>query len=300
MSEAKRDQGFAMKVGSCYDCFVPNGNGVVVILVMTDETRSIYMKRFVSFVLSAALCAGSVFAQDAVAIMKTAKDRIQADTISRRSRMVISAKNGGTTERVIDQYSKDAANGYARAVIVFQSPTTVKGTRFLTMDNASGKSDQWIFLPALGKVRRIASSESGGSFMGTDFSYDDMALLDRDVGLDTHSVLPEETLNGAACYVIQSAPKNADFQYAKMISWIDKANYRVYKRELYNKRGALEKVMEVSSYKDVQGRDTPTQTKVSTLSAGTATTIHIDIIKYDEPIPEGVFTPTYLETGRVR
>jgi hypothetical protein len=246
------------------------------------------------------LCAGSILAQDAVSIMQTAKDRVQSDTVSSRSRMVITAKNGGTTERVIDQYAKDAPNGYARAVIVFQSPATVKGTRFLTMDNAAGKSDQWIFLPALGKVRRIASSESGGSFMGTDFSYDDMSLMDRDITEDTHTVLREETLNGVACYVIQSIPKDSDFQYAKTLTWIDKTNYRTYKVELYNKHGAVEKLMEMSGYRDIQGRDTATQTKVSTLAAGTSTTIYMDIIKYDDPIPEGVFTTAYLETGRAR
>jgi hypothetical protein len=213
--------------------------------------------------------------------------------------MVITAKNGDTTERVIDQYAKDDAKGRARAVIVFQSPATVKGTRFLTMDNDKGKSDQWIFLPGIGKVRRIASSESGGSFMGTDFSYDDMSLMSRDVGEDTHTILREEPLNGAACYVIQSVPKKpVDFQYTKTVSWIDKSSSRIYKIELYNKRGEIEKLMATSAYKNVQGRDTPTQTKVSTIAAGTSTTIYMDIIKYDDPIPESVFTTAYLETGR--
>jgi outer membrane lipoprotein-sorting protein len=258
------------------------------------------MKKVVLFILSASLCTGLVFAQNAASIMQAAKDRIQSETMSSRSRMVITAKNGSTTERVIDQYSKDGANGYARSVIVFQSPATVKGTRFLTMDNASGKSDQWIFLPGIGKVRRIASSESGGNFMGTDFSYDDMSSMDRDTALDTHTILREETLNGAACYVIQSVPQDTDFQYSKTASWIDKSNYRIYKREMYNKRGAVEKVMEMSGYKDIQGRDTPTQTKVSTVAAGTSTTIYMDIVKYDDPIPEGVFTTAYLETRRAR
>jgi ABC-type phosphate/phosphonate transport system substrate-binding protein len=80
------------------------------------------MKKIALFVLSAALCGGAVFAQDAAAIVQAAKDRIQSDTMSTRSRMVITARNGSTTERVIDQYSKDGANGYARAVVVFQSP----------------------------------------------------------------------------------------------------------------------------------------------------------------------------------
>jgi hypothetical protein len=219
--------------------------------------------------------------------------------------MVITAKNGSTTERLIDQYSKplktaDDAKGRARALIVFQNPATVKGTRFLTMDNASGKSDQWIFLPALGKVRRIAASESGGSFMGTDFSYDDMSLMDRDLDLDVHTLLREESLNGASCYVIQSVPKDGGFPYSKTVSWIDKANYRIYRSEMYDRRGNLEKAMEMSGYRDIQGRDTPTETKVSTLAAGTSTTIYMDIIKYDDPIPEGVFSTAYLETGRLR
>jgi outer membrane lipoprotein-sorting protein len=224
------------------------------------------MKRIALFILSAALCVGSVFAQDisaqsAVGIMLAAKDRIRSDTMSSRSRMVITAKNGSTTERAIDQYLKDAANGYARAVIVFQNPATVKGTHFLTKDNASDKSDQWIFLPALGKVRRIASSESGSNFMGTDFSYDDMSSMDRDVGLDTHTILREEALDGNTCYVIQSVPKDKDYQYSKTVSWIDKSNYRTYKREMYSRRGTAEKAMEISGYQDIQGRDAPTQIK---------------------------------------
>ena len=246
------------------------------------------------------LTAAFVHAQDGAGIMQAAKDRIRSDTMSSRSRMVITAKNGSTTERVIDQYSKEGADGYTRSVIVFQSPATVKGTRFLTIDKASGTSDQWIFLPGIGKVRRIAASESGGSFMGTDFSYDDMSILDRDLELDAHTILREEELEGSACYVIQSLPRDKNFSYSKSVSWIDKANYRIYRREMYNRRDALEKVMEMSGYRDVQGRDTPTLTKISTPAAGTSTTIFIDIIKYDDPIPEGVFTTAYLETGRVR
>jgi outer membrane lipoprotein-sorting protein len=257
------------------------------------------MKKLMLF---GALIFSAVFvrAQDATGIMQAAKDRIQADTMSSRSRMVITAKNGSTTERVIDQYSKDGAKGRARSVIVFQSPATVRGTRFLTMDNDAGKSDQWIFLPGIGKVRRIAASESGGSFMGTDFSYDDMSLMDRELDLDTHRILREETLDGNVCYVIESIPRDKNFSYSKSVSWIDRANYRIYRREMYGRRGGLEKVMELSGYRDVQGRDTPAQTKVSTPAAGTSTTVYMDIIKYDEPIPEGVFTTAYLETGRVR
>lgn len=262
------------------------------------------MKQIGVFVTMLTAFTFAVKAQDAAVVMQSARDRIQSGAMSSRSRMVITARNGSTTERVMDQYSKDDANGNSRALIQFQSPATVKGTRFLMIDSASGKTDQWIFLPGLGKVRRIAASESGGSFMGSDFSYDDMSMMSRNAGDDTHSILREETITvddqSAACYVIQSVPKDSDFAYSKTVSWVAKSNYRIYKTELYNKRGAVEKIMEISSFRDVQGHDTAAQTKVSTVAAGTSTIIYMDIIKYDDSIPEGVFTTSYLETGRVR
>jgi outer membrane lipoprotein-sorting protein len=254
------------------------------------------MKRI--YVLAALLLGATfLYAQDAASIVHSARNRIQSKTISSRSRMVITAKNGSTSERVIDQYSKDGANG-GRTVIVFQSPANVAGTRFLTMDSASGGTDQWIFLPALGKVRRIAASESGGSFMGTDFSYDDISSVDRDASLDNHTLLREEIFNGSACYVIESIPKDSSFQYSKTVSWIDKEKLLNYKIELYNRRGEMVKTMEMADFKDVQGRLTPMQTKVSTVGAGTSTTIFMVIIKYDDPIPDGAFTTAFLETGR--
>jgi outer membrane lipoprotein-sorting protein len=262
-------------------------------------TKEYEMKRAALFV-SLVLGAVSLFAQDAESIVRASRDRISADTVSSRSRMVITAKNGSTTERILDQYSKDDTQGNERMMIVFQNPASVKGTRFLTIDKKSGDSDRWIFLPSLGKLRRIAASESGSSFMGTDFSYDDMSLMNREAEEDTHSILREETLNGVSCYVIQSIPRESDFPYSKIISWIGKGDGISYKSEMYDKRGALAKTMESGALKNVQGRLTPTRTTVRTVNAGTSTTIYIDIIKYDDPVPEGVFTTAYLETGRVR
>ncbi|MCL2184849.1 MAG: outer membrane lipoprotein-sorting protein [Treponema sp.] len=261
------------------------------------------MKRnlLIALFLLGAICLyapAALTAQDAITVMTAAKNRVTSDTVSSRSRMVITARDGRQTEMLIDQYSKDGPNG-ARTVIVFQRPANTAGTRFLTMDNASGGSDQWIFLPSLNRVRRIAATESGGSFMGTDFSFDDISSMDRDISLDNHTLLREETINGRPCHVIQSVPKT-NYQYSKTITWVDKENYLIYKAEMYNQRNEVVKVMEMSDYKDVQGRLSPMQTKISTVAAGTSTTIFMEIMKYDDPIPDSVFTTAYLETGRAR
>ncbi|MDR1956371.1 MAG: outer membrane lipoprotein-sorting protein [Treponema sp.] len=255
------------------------------------------MKRIMLVVWGVAVSVALAGAQDAAALVRDSRDRIQADTISTRSRMVLTAKDGTTSERLIDQFSKEGPKGN-RTIIVFQRPAGVAGTRFLTMENPGSPADRWIFLPSLGKVRRIAASEGSGSFMGTDLSYDDVSSADRDVDLDTHSLVREETLNGNACYVIESVPRDRSYQYSRMMQWIDKNTRVNHKIELYDRRGTLVKALEILELKEVQGRLSPMVTKMSTLGAGTSTTIYTDILKYDDPLPEGVFTVKFLETGR--
>jgi outer membrane lipoprotein-sorting protein len=259
------------------------------------------MKRMIALTIVILAGTAAVFAQDAAAIVRSSRDRITADTVSTRSRMVITGKDGTTSERLIDQYSKKGPNG-DRTIIVFQRPASVAGTRFLTMENSGGSEDRWIFLPTLGKVRRIAASEGSGSFMGTDFSYDDISSASRDAGLDNHTLLKEETYNGKACYVIESRPLNTSYQYSRMVQWIDKDSKIVYKIELYDRRNTNSpvKIAEMKEVKEIQGRLSPTMTTMTTTGAGTSTTIYMDILKYDDPIPEGVFTTAYLETGRSR
>jgi hypothetical protein len=244
----------------------------------------------------------TLFAQNAPKtaeeIVRSSRDRIKATTFSTRSKMTITAKNGTSSERVVDQYSKDGPKG-ARAMIVFQSPASVAGTRFLTMENSGSADDRWIYMPGIGKVRRIAASEGSGSFLGTDFSFDDISSANRGAGDDTHTILREEEYGGTTCYVIQSVPKDSSYQYSKMIQWITKDNLITSKIELYDKKNTLVKTAEMSGIKNIQGRLTVTVTKMTTHAAGTSTTITNEITKYDDPIPEKVFTVEFLETGRI-
>jgi len=256
-------------------------------------------RKFIFAFIIVVLSAGLASAQEtALSIVEKSRNRIKADTVSTRSKMILTAKNGTVTERTLDQYSKKDTRGNNRAVIVFQDPALVKGTRFLTIENPGRDNDQWIFLPSLGKVRRIAASEGSGSFMGTDFSYDDISSADRNADLDNHKILREEKFRERDCYVIESIPKDSNYQYSKMIQWIDKGNYVTYKIELYDKRGNQVKLLEILELRDVQGRLAPMITKMTTLAAGTSTSLNVGILKYDDPIPDGVFTTNFLETGR--
>jgi outer membrane lipoprotein-sorting protein len=243
--------------------------------------------------------AGFASAQEtALSVVEKSRNRIKAETTSTRSKMIITAKNGTTTELFMDQYSKKDSRGNNRAIIVFQNPASVRGTRFLTMENQGKDNDQWIFLPSLAKVRRIAASEGSGSFMGTDFSYDDISSADRKADLDNHRILREENYQGKDCYVIESTPKDSNYQYSRMIQWIDKNVFTAYKVELYDKRGAQVKLLEILGYREVQGRLSAMVTRMTSLAVGTSSSLNVELLKYDDPIPEAVFTTNYLETGR--
>ena len=255
-------------------------------------------KKFFAVFIFFALVTVAASSQDAASIIEQSRNRIKADTISTRSRMIITAKNGTVTERVMDQYSKKDAQGNARAVIVFQEPASVRGSRFLTMENPGREKDQWIFLPSLGKIRRIAASEGSGSFMGSDFSYDDISSADRKTDLDNHKILRTEKLNGKDCHVIESASKDQNYQYSKMIQWIDAGSYVIYRIELYDRKGSQVKLLEIPEYRETQGRLAPYQTKMTSLAEGTSTSLIVVNLKYDDPIPESVFTTKFLETGR--
>jgi outer membrane lipoprotein-sorting protein len=237
-------------------------------------------------------------AQDALSIVRASRDRISVETVSTRSKMILKDKNGSVSERMIDQYSKDGPKGH-RAVIVFQQPASIKGVRFLTMENPGNADDRWIYLPALGgEPNRIGASDGSKSFQGTDFSNDDISSASRNANLDNHALLREENLNGKACHVIQSVPKDASYQYSKMIQWIDKANKVTMKVELYNKSGVLIKILEILKLEEVQGKLTIMSTRMTTVADKTSTTINVEKIQYNAAIPETVFTKEFLKTGK--
>lgn len=243
------------------------------------------------------LAVTGLYAQDANEIVRKSRNRISYASKSTRSRMVILDKAGNATERIVDQYTVEKA-GETKKMFVFQKPASVANTRFLTVTSADKTENRWIFLPALGKIRRISSGEGSGSFLGTDLSYDDISATDRNPDLDTHVLIKEETVNGKNCYVVESKPMDPGYQYSRMVSWIEKETLLTIRGEFFDNKGALSKVMEMLSAKSQQDRLTPVEVKMSTVSAGTSTTIFTDIVKYDEAIPDGVFTQKFLETGR--
>lgn len=240
-----------------------------------------------------------VFTQTAEEIIKSAKTQMNISSMGTRAKMQIQNAGKTLSVLVIDQYSSKDKNGLQRTFIEFKEPANARGTRFLMLEQKNGMMDQRIFLPALGKVRRIsAGAEDNESFMGTDFSYSDISFITRDTDLDTFKMLKEETLDGKKCNVIEAVSKDGNYPYSKTLIWAEKGNNLFWKAEFYDKKGQPVKIIELSGYKKIQNIMTPTITKLTTVAAGTSTIIELEKIKYNMNIPERVFTTRYLETGK--
>jgi len=140
-----------------------------------------------------------------------------------------------------------------KSLITFESPLDVKGTASLTYTHKTGDDDQWLFLPALKRVKRISSSNKSGPFMGSEFANED--LSSQEVEKYTYKWLKDENLNGQECHVMERYPVDAkNSGYTKQVVWINKNNYRAEKTEFYNRTGALLKTLYMRNYKQYLGK----------------------------------------------
>ncbi len=240
----------------------------------------------------------SVFAQTGASIMEKLQATQQADSSALDIRLSLIVSNGTERERRIQTLTL-TENDLTSTITVFLSPASVKNTRFLTKENRSGGDDQWIFLPSIGRIKRIAASEGSGSFMGSDFSYSDMASTTYDVDEADHTLLGEETIDGRKAYLIESIPLTAS-DYGKTRILVDKEHYLPLKVDFYSKDGkTLVKTLTTDSIKYMEGRWISQTVTMTTVATKHSTRIEILQAKYNIPMNRGYFTTSFLETGRV-
>ncbi|MBV1911659.1 MAG: outer membrane lipoprotein-sorting protein [Kangiellaceae bacterium] len=163
--------------------------------------------------------------------------------------MILSNKLGEKSTRLIRIKSKETGgddNG-DKSLTVFDSPRDVKGTAFLSFSHIISPDDQWLYLPALKRVKRISSSNKSGPFMGSEFAFEDLSSFE--VGKYTYTYLRDEELNGVKSFVIEYSPTYKHSGYTRIISWIDQQEYRVQKSEFYDRKGDLLKTLRYTDYR---------------------------------------------------
>ena len=169
-----------------------------------------------------------------------------------RGEMVLRDPRGAESRRVFDGMNLERGTGEGDwSIIVFESPRDIRGTATLTHSKIEpADDDQWLYLPAVKRVKRISSSNRTGKFVGSEFSYEDLGS--QEVDDNTYAYLRAEPCPGQPslnCHVVEGYPKNARSGYSKRTSWIDDQHFRTWKVDFHNRRGDLEKTLTYSGYR---------------------------------------------------
>lgn len=259
------------------------------------------LRKVFVFLVAVGLC-GTVFANpDANGILKAIRDRPDGKDIYSESRLILEDPNSSKRERELLYLQKDYP-GEERLTLYFKSPSDVKGVGFqsINYNEAAGKDDeQWLYLPAFRQVRRIATGDKRGSFMGSEYAYIDLDKLR--VGDYTQIVKGSETIDGRDCWVIERLPVRGDVitktGYHKSVIWSDKERNIVLQQAYYNSADVLFKIMNVTKMEQIQGIWTVMESVMTDRVSGKRSTLQFSHVRYDVGQDDKLFQQRVLQTG---
>ncbi len=167
--------------------------------------------------------------------------------------MTLKNKSGQESIRQIRVRTLEVRDDGDKNLSVFDNPRDVKGTAFLNFTHKTGDDDQWLYLPALKRVKRISSRNKSGSFMGSEFSYEDIAS--QEVEKYTYKWIRNELYDGLDCFIVERYPvdkKNSG--YTRQVTWVDRKEYRILKVDYYDRKNSHLKTLTFGGYKQYKNR----------------------------------------------
>ncbi len=259
------------------------------------------MKKFIAVCL--AFVTLPVFAMTADDIMAQVDQVEDAPTVKSDMTMVLVDQKGKQRVRSMQSVSAEYEE-IDKSLMFFLEPTDVKGTGFLMFDYEAAETDddQWMFLPALNKAKRIANSDKTGSFMGSDFSYSDMSK--RNLEEWTYEIVKEDAVNGVPVWLIESTPVDDKViektGYVRSIVYVRQDNFRVIRAINYLEKKGEVKLMNVAAHEVINGYWVNTQIQMLTQKNGNV--IHRTLMKLSNvevgiDVDDSDFTLNRLEQG---
>jgi hypothetical protein len=253
--------------------------------------KALWMGVLMGLFAATSAMAGDLSAQDIIrrthqAFFSPGKD------MKTRAFMRLVNKEGQERRRELTMLRFNVGSGeQQKYYMYFHQPSDVRGTAFLVWKYPDRDDDRWLYIPAIHLVSRIAAKDRHSSFVGSDFTYEEIS--GRDLSADTHNLLREETLGGKDCYVVESVPKE-ESAYVKKISWISKAAFLPLKEEYYDVQGELFKIFTADEVQDIQGIPTILRRTMKNVKNGHFTEVVFKDPSYDIGLSENVFTERYL------
>ena len=237
------------------------------------------------------------------AIMEKVDAVDDGDNMAADMKMILIDKNGNTRERTMRTFAKDVGKDTYQ-IIFFTEPAAVKDTGFLTYDydDPDKEDDQWLYLPALKKTKRIAASDKTDSFMGSDFSYADMT--EAELENYNYKLIKEDEVYGKKVWLIEAIPVNQKvidtFGYSKSLLFVRQDNYVIVRAVLWLANSNEIKFMDVKKLDQVDGIWVAEETHMTTKKGQTTThqTIMLrENVAFNQNLDESLFTELSLEKG---
>ena len=211
--------------------------------------------------------------------------------------MVLRNRQGQESRRELTVRVLEVPGEADKSLFVFDDPRDVRGTAFLVHAHRVEDDDQWIWLPALRRVKRINSASRSGSFMGSEFSYEDMTP--PEVEKFTYRYLREELCGQSTCTVTERVPVDARSHYRRQLVWRDREELRVRKIEYYDRKDAHLKTLTVSTYSQYVNRYwRPAEMTMANHLTGKATVLTWSNYRFRTGLDAGAFTQTALRRAR--
>jgi len=212
--------------------------------------------------------------------------------------MVLKNRHGQESRREIRVKNLEMINDGDKSLTIFDSPKDIKGTAFLNYTHKEGADDQWLYLPALKRVKRISSRNKSGSFMGSEFSYEDIAS--QEIEKYTYKLLREEKYEEMDCFVIDRVPvdkKNSG--YSRQVTWVDKLEYRTWKVEYYDRKNEHLKTLTMSNYQQYENKFwRALEMHMVNLQTGKSTLLHYTDYKFMIDLNDDDFSKNSLQRLR--
>jgi hypothetical protein len=257
---------------------------------------SVHRRRFVGVGLA---CAGlglglPARADDALKLAQAVQARPVGRDLSTLSRMELTQGRRAPRVRELATYRLDRGDGETANLLRFLAPEDIAGTGLLSVDKADGSTDQWLYLPDLDRVRRIAGDRKGGRFVGSDLFFED--LQERKPTADSHRLGGRETVAGVPCQVLDSVPREASSSvYSRRMSWVDPATAMVLRVDYFMRDPARPaKRWEVAERKLIQSIWTVTDSRMTDLGNGHQTRMLVTTAVYDRRLPARLFNSRAL------
>lgn len=170
------------------------------------------------------------------------------------TKMVLENAHGETSirEMRLDTLEVPGDDNGDKSLVIFDQPRDVKGTAFLTFSNILEPDDQWLYLPALKRVKRISSKNKSGPFVGSEFAYEDISSLE--LKKYTYEWLRDEACGELDCFVLEQTPQYPDSGYTRTLVWYDKAEYRIQKIDFFDRKNELLKTLTYSDFRQYLGQ----------------------------------------------